>query len=64
MSNDVNSTFIDYFAEFKNVPKEWEEFSKLVFDCHNEFSELKRHWYLLESDYPIGKTTLLIQQEL
>ncbi len=25
MSNDVNSTFIDYFAEFKNVPKEWEE---------------------------------------
>ena len=25
MSTNVNSNFVDYFAEFKNVPEKWEE---------------------------------------
>lgn len=37
MSNDVRTTFIDYFAEFKNVPKEWEE-------AQNFFN-----WYLTQT---------------
>ena len=37
MSNDVNNTFIDYFAEFKNVPKEWEEAQNFL------------NWYLTQT---------------
>jgi hypothetical protein len=37
MSSDVNSTFIDYFAEFKNVPKEWEEAQNFL------------NWYLTQT---------------
>jgi len=37
MSNDVNTTFVDYFAEFRNIPEKWEE-------ARNFFN-----WYLTQT---------------
>jgi len=37
MSTNVDPNFIDYFAEFKNVPKEWEEAQNFL------------NWYLTQT---------------
>ena len=58
MSSNVNSTFVDYFLEFKNVPQKWEEaqnFLNWFLTLNTNFLNSKSIGILSNQIIPSGK---------